>query len=154
MNDRQRLEAIISVVCKYLQPDGIPIKDAMSEIISFVDPLPPHQQAEPVAWSLAQRMRELLIACRPSVRNDCNNFDRFVLRKYEGRTPNACDADEQRRLHDLLEYIDGIEAAQPEQQAEPVAWNAGVPPMHPTQKGGETFSVSHLPADDTEGGAV
>ena len=41
MNDRQRLEAIVSVVCKYLPPDGIPIKDAMSEIISIVDPLPP-----------------------------------------------------------------------------------------------------------------
>jgi hypothetical protein len=43
MNDRQRLEAIISVVCKYLPPDGIPINDAMSEIISYVDPLPPAQ---------------------------------------------------------------------------------------------------------------
>ena len=50
MNDRQRLEAIISVVCKYLPPDGIPINDAMSEIISLVDPLPPHPAQEPVAW--------------------------------------------------------------------------------------------------------
>lgn len=50
MNDRQRLEAIISVVCKYLPPDGIPINDAMSEIISLVDPLPPPQpEQEPVA---------------------------------------------------------------------------------------------------------
>ena len=32
-------------------------------------------------------------------------------------------------------------AAQPEQ--EPVAWNAGNPPMWPQQKEGETFSVAH-----------
>jgi len=44
MNDRQRLDAIVSVVCKYLPPDGTPIKDAMSEIISLVDPLPPAAQ--------------------------------------------------------------------------------------------------------------
>lgn len=51
MDDRQRLEAIVSVVCKYLPPDGIPIKDAMSEIISYVDPLPAPQPAqEPVAY--------------------------------------------------------------------------------------------------------
>jgi hypothetical protein len=41
MNDRQRLEAIVSVVCKYLPPNGIHINEAMSEIISLVDPLPP-----------------------------------------------------------------------------------------------------------------
>jgi hypothetical protein len=41
MNDRQRLEAIVSVVCKYLPPDGISINEAMIEIISLVDPLPP-----------------------------------------------------------------------------------------------------------------
>lgn len=40
MNDRQRLEAIVAVVCKYLPPDGISSKDAMNEIISLVDPLP------------------------------------------------------------------------------------------------------------------
>ena len=51
MNDRQRLEAIIAVVCKYLPPDGIPINDAMSEIISLVDPLPPQPEQEPNwAW--------------------------------------------------------------------------------------------------------
>lgn len=50
MNDRQRLEAIVSVVCKYLPPDGTPIKEAMSEIISYVDPLPPLPAQEPVAW--------------------------------------------------------------------------------------------------------
>ena len=42
MNDRQRLEAIIKVIGQYLPPDGIPINDAMSEIIGLVDPLPPH----------------------------------------------------------------------------------------------------------------
>ena len=51
MDDRQRLEAIVSVINKYLPPDGTPINDAMSEIISLVDPLPAPQPAqEPVAW--------------------------------------------------------------------------------------------------------
>jgi len=40
MNDRQRLEAIVAVVCKYLPPDGISREDAMREIIELVDPLP------------------------------------------------------------------------------------------------------------------
>ena len=53
MDDRQRLEAIVSVINKYLPPDGIPINDAMSEIISLVDPLPaPQPVQEPVAWTL------------------------------------------------------------------------------------------------------
>jgi hypothetical protein len=40
MNDRQRLEAIVWVVCRYLPPDGIPVSEAMSQIIALVDPLP------------------------------------------------------------------------------------------------------------------
>jgi len=40
MNDRQRLEAILAVVCRYLPPDGISREEAMSQIISLVDPLP------------------------------------------------------------------------------------------------------------------
>lgn len=40
MNDRQRLEAIVAVVCQYLPPDGISKEEAMREIISLVDPLP------------------------------------------------------------------------------------------------------------------
>jgi hypothetical protein len=47
MNDRQRLEAIVAVVCKYLPPDGISRADAMNEIISLVDPLP---EQEPIDW--------------------------------------------------------------------------------------------------------
>ena len=54
MNDRQRLEAIIGVVCKYLPPDGIPANEAMSQIIALVDPLPEPVQ-EPV------EMREVLV---------------------------------------------------------------------------------------------
>lgn len=47
MDDRQRLEDIISVVCKYLPPDGIHANVAMSEIISsLVDPLPPPQPVQ------------------------------------------------------------------------------------------------------------
>lgn len=47
MNDRQRLEAIVTVVCKYLPPDGISREQAMTEIISLIDPLP-EQEQEPV----------------------------------------------------------------------------------------------------------
>jgi hypothetical protein len=47
MNDRQRLEAIVAVVCRYLPPDGINREEAMSQIIELVDPLP---EQEPVAW--------------------------------------------------------------------------------------------------------
>ena len=43
MNDRQRLEAIVSVVCKYLPPDGISKDQALNEIIGLVDPLPPQR---------------------------------------------------------------------------------------------------------------
>jgi len=49
MNDRQRLEAIIGVVCRYLPPDGIPANEAMSQIIALVDPLPePVQEPDAV----------------------------------------------------------------------------------------------------------
>jgi hypothetical protein len=47
MNDRQRLEAIVSVVCKYLPPDGISKDQAINEIIRLVDPLPEQEQGEP-----------------------------------------------------------------------------------------------------------
>jgi hypothetical protein len=47
MDDRQRLEAIVSVINKYLPPDGIHINEAMSEIISLVDPLPAQPVQEP-----------------------------------------------------------------------------------------------------------
>ena len=52
MNNRQRLEAIVAVVCKYLPPDGISREDAMREIISLVDPLPElaKPEQEPVRW--------------------------------------------------------------------------------------------------------
>jgi hypothetical protein len=40
MNDRQRLEAIVGVVCRHLPPDGIPVSESMSQIIALVDPLP------------------------------------------------------------------------------------------------------------------
>jgi len=46
MNDRQRLEAIVAVVCRYLPPDGISRKEAMSQIISLVDPLPEQSEGE------------------------------------------------------------------------------------------------------------
>lgn len=51
MNDRQRLEAIVAVVCKYLPPDGISREDAMREIIALVDPLP--ELAKPEQEQLA-----------------------------------------------------------------------------------------------------
>jgi len=53
MNDRQRLEAIVSVINKYLPPFGMHIMDAMSAIISLVDPLPPQPAQEPDALTIA-----------------------------------------------------------------------------------------------------
>jgi hypothetical protein len=73
MNDRQRLEAIVAVVCQYLPPDGISREEAISQIISLVDPLPEQEQwdtsdmahrsgglsveqaekQEPVAWTVS-----------------------------------------------------------------------------------------------------
>ena len=44
MNDRERLETIVNVICRYLPPSGIDIKTAMSEIIELVDPLPPKRK--------------------------------------------------------------------------------------------------------------
>ena len=49
MDDRQRLEAIVDVVCKYLPPDGISREQAMNEIIGLIDPLPAQEQ-EPTWW--------------------------------------------------------------------------------------------------------
>jgi hypothetical protein len=46
MDDRQRLEAIVSVINKYLPPLGMHIMDAMSAIISLVDPLPAPQPVQ------------------------------------------------------------------------------------------------------------
>jgi len=54
MSDRQRLEAIVSVINKYLPPFGMHIMDAMSAIISLVDPLPPATQpVQPMQESVA-----------------------------------------------------------------------------------------------------
>jgi hypothetical protein len=72
MDDRQRLEAIVSVICRYLPPDGIPINDAMSEIISYVDPLPapqPAQEPERETLKLALEALEDL----PGFRADIDN---------------------------------------------------------------------------------
>lgn len=48
MNDRQRLQAIVAVVCKYLPPDGISREQAINEIIGLVDPLPEQPKQKPV----------------------------------------------------------------------------------------------------------
>jgi hypothetical protein len=63
MNDRQRLEAIVAVVCKYLPPNGISRKDAMREIIGLVDPLPEQPKEKLVCdkdpfycWSISCQM--------------------------------------------------------------------------------------------------
>ena len=48
MNDRQRLEAIVAVVCRYLPPDGITREQAMNEIIGLVDPLPDEEKQDPI----------------------------------------------------------------------------------------------------------
>jgi hypothetical protein len=46
MNDRERLEAIVQVIRQYLPPGGTPIKEAMSQIIELVDPLPENNPKE------------------------------------------------------------------------------------------------------------
>ena len=57
-------------------------------------------------------LRKKLIECRSSVKNDCNEYDRFILRK----EPHCNDVDyqEQKRLHDLLDYIDGLDGPLPD----------------------------------------
>ena len=57
-------------------------------------------------------LRKKLIECRSSVKNDCNEYDRFILRK----EPHCNDVDyqEQKRLHDLLDYIDGLDCPLPD----------------------------------------
>jgi hypothetical protein len=84
MNDRQRLEAIIAVVCKYLPPDGISIEKAMNEIISLVDPLPPqHTEQEPVAWMYQEYRDDDQFGWRDEIQfvqppNDPNYFRNIV----------------------------------------------------------------------------
>jgi len=56
MNDRQRLEAIVAVVRRYLPPDGISREDAMREIIELVDPLP--EQAEKQAATIEDNSQD------------------------------------------------------------------------------------------------
>jgi hypothetical protein len=76
MNDRQRLAAILAVVCKYLPPDGISKADAMNEIISLVDPLPKLAKPGPVehaviagvlfdcmGWLTSRQERLVLSSC-------------------------------------------------------------------------------------------
>jgi len=52
----------------------------------------------------AERYLEKLIQCRSSVKIAANEFDRFMVRKQPNA--NQCDIDEQKRLHDLLDWID------------------------------------------------
>jgi hypothetical protein len=66
MNDRQRLEAIVSVVCKYLPPDGTPIKEAMSEIIGLVDPLPAQEPKREWVGLTDEERNKILMSDKPS----------------------------------------------------------------------------------------
>ena len=54
-----------------------------------------------------ERLKAKLIECRSSVKFYCNDYDRFMLRKEPHA--NQCDRDEQKRLHDLLDWIDALE---------------------------------------------
>jgi septal ring factor EnvC (AmiA/AmiB activator) len=54
-----------------------------------------------------ERLETKLIECRSSVKFYCNDYDRFMLRKEPHA--NQCDRDEQKRLHDLLDWIDALE---------------------------------------------
>ena len=74
--------------------------------------------------------------------------DEFKRIEREALRRAAQDDDDTQVYADTLSIVyqrgfaDGEKAAQ--QQAEPVAWNAGVPPMWPQQKEGETFSVAYI----------
>ena len=70
MNDRQRLEAIVSIVCRYLPPDGIPVSEAMSQIIALVDPLPAPVQ-EPDGYVYGNSYWE---ATNPRITDDVKRF--------------------------------------------------------------------------------
>jgi hypothetical protein len=64
MNDRQRLEAIVSIINKYLPPFGMHIMDAMSAIISLVDPLPAQPAQDVDYWireATAARQAEMAL---------------------------------------------------------------------------------------------
>ena len=76
MNDRQRLEAIVAVVGRYLPPDGIGREEAMSQIIELIDPLPELAKPEPVehaviagvlfdfmGWLTSRQERLVLSSC-------------------------------------------------------------------------------------------
>jgi hypothetical protein len=62
MKDKERLDAILSVVCSYLPPDGISREEAMSKIIGLVDPLPEQSESqEPVGavkYSELEQMKD------------------------------------------------------------------------------------------------
>ena len=81
MNDRQRLEAIVAVVCKYLPPDGISREDAMDEIIGLVDPLP-EQEYKPWVGLTDDEVFEFL-SDGVDGREDINNIEEALRKKNE-----------------------------------------------------------------------
>jgi hypothetical protein len=83
MNDRQRLEAIVGVVCKYLPPGGTPIKEAMSQIIALVDPLP-----EPVQEPVAELMHEPDVEV---LRQQMKGRAQFLRDRGEVKTPQLLE---------------------------------------------------------------
>ena len=91
MNDRQRLEAIVAVVLRYLPPDGISREQAMNEIIELVDPLPQQSEEEKMNTQLeALRLAEIL--------------DSYALGdEYQRVTEDA--AAELRRLHEVNQEL-------------------------------------------------
>jgi len=46
MTDKERLDAILAVVIKYLPPDGISMREAMNEIVYLVDPPPESKEIQ------------------------------------------------------------------------------------------------------------
>lgn len=83
MNDRQRLEAIVAVVCKYLPPDGISREQAMNEIIGLIDPLPAQLEQAPVVC--CQQYDTCLLPCTP-------RGERLARRTWVGLTDEQIDA--------------------------------------------------------------
>ena len=113
MNDRQRLEAIVGVVCRHLPPDGIPASEAMSQIISLVDPLPAPVQEMTVAKSFMVHLYNF-------------GYKAGHHDTVEGRYIDICRQDmETYHLEDVSEWLQDMvytTAAQPAQPAPANLW--------------------------------
>jgi len=61
-----------------------------------------------------EKLQAKLIECRPSVKFHNNDYARFMLRKRPHVNPP--DVEEEKRLGDLLDYLDELAGAAPKEQ--------------------------------------